>query len=219
MSQKVEVDGRLKDTSRPASRSTTSPSTSTTGSSGGPRRSPLQAARDIQIARHVRPLVGWTQTERLRRLAYALRPLIDQGLAVHDIAAELHSWYLNWRPAKPAAYITAQLRARHDRDEHTPQPALDGQPDAGTTVDPQGNAAWREWCEEQQARAALEALITSGRRRTDDDRRHARYKALRDPRIVLDHYADDPDDAIDLYGVDLTARIAGLAASTSVQLG
>ncbi|MER6117258.1 cell wall protein [Streptomyces sp. NPDC001743] len=73
------------------------------------RRSPLQVARDIAVARQVRPLVGWTQHEGLRRLAYALRPLIDRGLDARDIAAELHGLAAGWRPARPAAWITAAL--------------------------------------------------------------------------------------------------------------
>ncbi|WP_326661992.1 hypothetical protein [Streptomyces sp. NBC_00385] len=60
----------------------------------------------------MRPLVAWTQPEGLRRLAFALRPLIDRGLGAHDIAAELHGLALDWRPARPAAYITAALN--HD---------------------------------------------------------------------------------------------------------
>lgn len=73
------------------------------------RRSPLQVARDIAMARQVRPLVGWTQHEGLRRLAYALRPLIDRGLDARDIAAELYGLAIGWRPARPAAWITAAL--------------------------------------------------------------------------------------------------------------
>ncbi|WP_329039511.1 hypothetical protein OHT61_17510 [Streptomyces sp. NBC_00178] len=48
-------------------------------------------ARDISIARQVRPLVGWTQWEGLR------------------IPAELIGMAVGWRPARPAAYITAVL--------------------------------------------------------------------------------------------------------------
>ncbi|MFI6860138.1 cell wall protein [Streptomyces sp. NPDC050421] len=81
-----------------------------------PRRSPLQIARDITIARRVRPLVGWTQHEGLRRLAYALRPLIDRGLGVRDIAGELCGLAAGWRPARPAAWITAAL----GRDREAP---------------------------------------------------------------------------------------------------
>ncbi|MFE9813992.1 cell wall protein [Streptomyces sp. NPDC005773] len=73
------------------------------------RRSPLQVARDIAVARQVRPLVGWTQREGLRRLAYALRPLIDRGLDALAIAAELCGLAAGWRPVRPAAWITAVL--------------------------------------------------------------------------------------------------------------
>ncbi|MYQ41710.1 hypothetical protein B046DRAFT_01902 [Streptomyces sp. LamerLS-316] len=75
----------------------------------GRRRSPLQVARDIAVARQVRPLVAWTQCEGLRRLAYALRPLIDRGLDVCDIAAELCGSAVGWRPSRPAAWITVVL--------------------------------------------------------------------------------------------------------------
>ncbi|HEX5566785.1 MAG TPA: cell wall protein [Streptomyces sp.] len=127
--QKVEVSGGLKDTPRAACPNSSTPKTTTNSSrSGGGRqrrargtgRPAHQVARDIAIARRVRPLVSWTQTECLRRLAYALRPLIDAGQDAHDIAAELHSWFLDWRPARPAAYITAQLRDRSARDTAVP---------------------------------------------------------------------------------------------------
>ncbi|THA70901.1 cell wall protein [Streptomyces sp. A0642] len=87
------------------------------------RRSPLQVARDIAVARQVRPLVGWTQHEGLRRLAYALRPLIDRGLDARDIAAELHGLAAGWRPARPAAWITAALG--RDREEPVGQGRTD----------------------------------------------------------------------------------------------
>ncbi|MFI7362202.1 cell wall protein [Streptomyces sp. NPDC050149] len=79
------------------------------------RRSPLQVARDIAVARQVRPLVAWTQHEGLRRLAYALRPLIDRGLDARAIAAELSGMAAGWRPVRPAAWITAALG--RDREE------------------------------------------------------------------------------------------------------
>ncbi|MGW6207519.1 cell wall protein [Streptomyces sp. NPDC055089] len=78
-------------------------------------RSPLRVARDIAVARQVRPLVGWTQREGLRRLAYALRPLIDRGLDALAIAAELCGLAAGWRPVRPAAWITAALG--RDREE------------------------------------------------------------------------------------------------------
>lgn len=85
------------------------------------RRSPLQVARDIAVARQVRPLVGWTQREGLRRLAYALRPLIDRGLDAPAIAAELHGMAAGWRPVRPAAWITTALgRDREEAVAHGP---------------------------------------------------------------------------------------------------
>ncbi|ROQ81480.1 hypothetical protein EDD95_1052 [Streptomyces sp. CEV 2-1] len=96
--RRADVSGKLNHTSRRRA------------TSGRPaRRSPLQVARDIATARQVRPLVGWTQHEGLRRLAYALRPLIDRGLDACDIAAELCGLAAGWRPVRPAAWITAAL--------------------------------------------------------------------------------------------------------------
>ncbi|MFJ6854011.1 cell wall protein [Streptomyces sp. NPDC091271] len=83
----------------------------------GRRRSPLQVARDIAVARRVRPLVDWTQHEGLRRLAFALRPLIDRGLDARDIAAELCGSAVGWRPVRPAAWITVALA----RDREVPR--------------------------------------------------------------------------------------------------
>lgn len=96
--RKAEVSGKVNYTSRGRA-----------ASGHAPRRPPLQVARDIALARQVRPLVAWTQHEGLRRLAYALRPLIDRGLAARDIAGELCGLAAGWRPARPAAWITAAL--------------------------------------------------------------------------------------------------------------
>ncbi|MET9880832.1 hypothetical protein ABZZ36_40465 [Actinacidiphila glaucinigra] len=77
---------------------------------------PAQAAHAVEVARCIRPRIGWTQGESLRRLAFALRPWLAAGLSREDIAAELASWWLTWRPRSPAAYITArrQQAARTD---------------------------------------------------------------------------------------------------------
>lgn len=113
----VQVVGGYKDTSRQrASRPTTRlPQPRTSSKQGSTRRVPRQVARDIQIARQVRPRVNWTQSEGLRRLAFALRPLIDEGLTVEDIVVELHSWMLLWRPNRPAAHIQARLARRAEQ--------------------------------------------------------------------------------------------------------
>jgi len=88
---------------------TSSNSRAAKGSTG---RSPLRVARDIQTARYVRARVNWTQRESLRRLAFALRPLIDQGWDVEQITAELAGMCLTWRPTAPAAYLRTELIRR-----------------------------------------------------------------------------------------------------------
>ncbi|MDK0524855.1 hypothetical protein [Streptomyces sp. ML-6] len=107
----VDVDGGSKDTSREgASRRNACPTPRKTRSnSDGSRRTARQTRQDIETARHVRALVNWAQGTRLRRLAFVLRPLTDAGWDAYQIAAELHSWMLTWRPARPAEYIRARL--------------------------------------------------------------------------------------------------------------
>ncbi|MDP5312152.1 cell wall protein [Streptomyces poriferorum] len=195
----AEADERCKDTPRRRARSQLSarPEHSTP-------RSPLQVAADIRIAAQVRPHVPWAQSEGLRRLAHALRPLIDQGLDAHDVAAELTSWWLNWRPARPAAYITAQLR---DRMADAPNEDLsaDAHPHA---AEPTENPAWREWLRQRATATELHEP-----QRTDDDRRHARLYGWDRWAEIADHYAADPDDALDLYGTRLCGYAVKRASS------
>ncbi|MFI8433764.1 hypothetical protein ACIGJO_08435 [Streptomyces sp. NPDC079020] len=148
-------------------------------------------------------MVGWTQGEGLRRLAFALRPLIDQGLDVHDIAAELTAWWINWRPARPAALITARLRARPPRDaaEHP------GEAAHTRAAGPSGNAAWQAWLQ----RRDLESEAAPPR--TDDDREFARLYGWGQWEGVALHYDEDPDDALDLYG----SRLCCYAVKKSAQ--
>ncbi|WP_327710992.1 cell wall protein [Streptomyces sp. NBC_00464] len=185
----VEVDGTIKDTPRRRARPQIPPRPG-----NSTPRGPLQVAADIRIAAQVRPHVPWTQSEGLRRLAYALRPLIDQGLDAHDIAAELTSWWINWRPVRPAAYITAQLR---DRTADTPREDLSA--DAHSHIaGPTGNPAWQEWLRQRAT-----AMEFPEPQRTDDDRRHARLYGWDRWAEIAEHYATDPDDALDLYGTRL----------------
>ncbi|MEU8709321.1 hypothetical protein [Streptomyces sp. NPDC048565] len=157
--------------------------------SGSSLRSPWQVAQDISIARQVRPLVGWTQGEGLRRLAFALRPLIDRGLAAHDVAAELIGLAVDWRPARPAAYITAALA--RDKQAETARRAGEEH-----TADPADHQEWQQWLKSREPDVPG---------RGDSDRRHARLYAWDQWREVAAHYDEDPDDALDLYGTRLCA--------------
>jgi hypothetical protein len=202
--RRVEVEGGLKNTSRKrASRPTAShsPVTVTTKSRSNSegRRSPAQVARDCWIASQVRPRVNWTQREGIRRLAFALRPLIDQGMGAHDIAAELHSWMLLWRPERPAAYIRAELGRR------AAEAAA-----AASAVHPLDHPEMRAWLAEHEQ---LVAAAEDGPR-TDADRQAARESGWADLSVVAEHLADcGPDDTVDLFGPRLASLAGRLAAS------
>ncbi|MET8925558.1 cell wall protein [Streptomyces sp. NPDC004623] len=172
------------------------------GSNGGSAspRSPWQVARDIRIARQVRPLVGWTQREGLRRLAFALRPLIDRGLRPHDIAAELVGLAIGWRPARPAAYITGALT--RDRRAEAARRADEDL----AAADPAAHQEWQQWLRSRQV---------DDPPRTDDDRRRARLHSWDRWREVAAHYDEDPDDALDLYGTRLCAYAVKRAAASA----
>lgn len=201
----VQAESGLYNTSRRrASRPATISPTTQTRSGPTSRRSATQVARDIWLARQVRPRVTWTQTESLRRLAYALRPLIDQGLDAGQITTELHSWYLTWRPTNPAAYIRAHLRRQRPQTSTEPLPA-----------DPHSNPHWQALCQQRQHHASVLHSLMSVAVRTDADRRVARVKGWYNFHEIADHYVEDPDDALDLYGTTLCARAIRLTASST----
>jgi hypothetical protein len=128
----VEEEGKLKvvggsNYTSQASRDSRVPTQRSKNNSGnsGTGRHALQVAQDIRIARQVRPLVNWTQREGLRRLAFALRPLIDRGLDAHGIAAYLNGLCdgTRWRPKAPANYIRTVLADRQARAQRQEQAA------------------------------------------------------------------------------------------------
>ncbi|WP_199550313.1 cell wall protein [Streptomyces sp. N35] len=225
----VQMVGGFNNTSRKrTSRRTTPALNSTTktenlSSNGGAprRRSARQVARGIAITRRVRAMVNWTQTARLRRLEYVLRPLLDQGLDAHDIAAELYSWMLTWRPADPASYIHTRLN--QSAAAHA-VPGTDAGEQAPVVADPMDNAAWRAMVEQAAANvASLEALFgpeePAAAVRTDVDRKLARYAGWHDFGMVAAHTEDDFDDAVDLYGIGLVSRAIGVAGNRRIKLG
>ncbi len=155
-SPELQVESGSTDTSRKrASRSTTSPRPETNRSNSNsrePRRTARQVQRGIWITRQVRARVNWIQGERLRRLEFVLRPLLDAGLDADTIAAELHSWMLTWRPARPAEYIRVQL-ARQASAEHTAA-ALETSEPWGDDVAPRAFIAPRQ----ELVRSVLDGL-------------------------------------------------------------
>lgn len=120
-------------------------------------RTPRQAAADVEIARWVRPRVGWVQRAGLRQLAFGLRPLIDSGLDGEDIAATLSTWswgWGEWRPQRPAAYILARAAGYQQ-----PGPGTEAQFAAQT------GAACVRGPQSPSARAAWELAVRTVRER------------------------------------------------------
>ncbi|MFJ9195484.1 cell wall protein [Streptomyces globisporus] len=115
----VRVESGCKDTSRKRAscRKAPGPSFEISYNSDGSRRTAGQTRQGIGIVQQVRPRVTWTQRSGLRELEVALRPFTDAGWDWPTITAELHSWHLTWRPARPAAYIRARL-AQQATAEH-----------------------------------------------------------------------------------------------------
>lgn len=115
----VRVESGCKDTSRKRAscRKAPRPSFEISYNSDGSRRTAGQTRQGIGIVQQVRPRVTWTQRASLRELEVALRPFTDAGWDWPTITAELHSWHLTWRPARPAAYIRARL-AQQATAEH-----------------------------------------------------------------------------------------------------
>jgi hypothetical protein len=163
----------------------------------GRRRTASDVRRADWTVRLVRALVSWTQTVPLRRLEYVLRPLTDRGLDAHEIAAELTAMCpgMRWRPQRPDVFIAQRLAVVAAYDQQLAE-AADA---ARRAVAPMSVPEWSAWIEAKQRK---EAEAAAARPRTDVDRAAAQATWNNWPEVA-DHYAEDPDDALDLYGLRL----------------
>ncbi|WP_328545424.1 cell wall protein [Streptomyces europaeiscabiei] len=206
---KVKVEGGSNYTSRErVSEPPTSLPRQTTNSSSSEgsarRRTPAQVQREIRETRLVRALVNWTQGERIRRLAFVLRPYFDRGLGAHDIAAELIGMPRSsdrWRPKYPAAYI-ASVTSRDSEDEAA-RAAVQAAIAGGRSI-----TVLQEW---KTAVDTVQAAFAEPER-TDADRAHARQYGWDQWETIAAHYDEDPDDALDLYGGRLVTYAVGRQA-------
>jgi hypothetical protein len=158
----------------------------------GRRRTAADVEKASKVVRLVRALVNWTQSVPLRRLEYVLRPWTDRGWDAFRIADELNGMCagVRWKPARPDAFIRARIAADTQRQDELAQAV-----------------AWEDSTAARDL-ASLAALFGPATtepeqpQRTDEDRERARADWNVWPE-VLDHLAEDQDDAIDLYGVRL----------------
>ncbi|MGV2918190.1 hypothetical protein [Streptomyces alfalfae] len=96
-----------------------------------------EAAAAVALAAWVRPRVPWLQSEGLRRLAFALRPWMACGFSREELVVEFTSWWLNWRPRSPAAYLMARWRARRKHGPSMPGPRSPAEAPGGGCAPPQ----------------------------------------------------------------------------------
>jgi hypothetical protein len=186
----VQLVGGFNYTSQARPPKTSIPQQST--SINGRRRTATDVRKAASETRLVRALVNWTQSVPLRKLEHALRPWTDRGWDALRIADELNGMCagVRWRPKNPIAFIRARIAADAQR-----------QADLAAAVAPEDSTVARDL-------ASLAALFgpTSPEpepERTDEDREYARLYGWNDWEEVAAHLAEDQDDAIDLYGVDI----------------
>lgn len=167
----------------------------------GRRRTAADVQKASKTVRLVRALVNWTQKVPLRRLEYVLRPWTDQGWDALRIADELNGMCagVRWKPRRPDHFIRARIAADTQR-----------QADLAASIAWEDSTAARDL-------ASLAALFGTATpqpepTRTDDDRKRARLEGWDRWWDVADHYDDDPDDALDLYGTRLCSYAVGRAA-------
>lgn len=197
----VKVVGGCNYTSRPrASRSTARKSPQGTLINGR-RRTASDVRRAERTVRLVRAMVPWTQRVPLRRLEFVLRPLTDRGLDAHEVVAELTAMCsgMLWHPRCPDVFISQRLKAAAAYDEQlglASEPAL---PPGEHAAAPMSNPEWAAYIKLKQR---LDAESAAAQPRTAADRAAARA-TWNDWSAVAEHYAEDPDDALDLYGLRL----------------
>jgi hypothetical protein len=136
----------------------------------------------------------WTEDQ-------AVRFVVDTG---HQHAAGY-----GWNPDQPHRLIAAALRAVNDNQLEDVVP--EG-PDPAHVVTWEDSTAGRE-AARLASLAALFGATEAEPARTDEDRLHARLDWNIWPDVAR-HYAADPDDALDLYGVRLCTYAVRMDSKT-----
>lgn len=173
-----------------------------------------------RLARAIRRAVPWTRRATHDQLRWICADMgeqqwtEDQAVRFAIETGHQHAAGFAWHPQHPHRVLAAALRAV-DADQLEDIP-----------FDPTHSVAYEDSTVARD-RASLEALFALGQssdpaphpddipadRYTDDDRLRARLDWNAWPEVAR-HYADDPDDALDLYGTKLCTYAAGRDART-----
>jgi hypothetical protein len=170
---------------------------------GGRRRTAADVKKAGKAVRMVRALVNWTQAVPLRRLEFVLRPWTDRGWDALRIADELNGMCagVRWKPKNPVAFIRARIAADTRQEQ-----------DLAQAVSWQDSTAGRAAAD----RASLVKLFAPAEPEPKPAyTAEEKLRAQMDWNIwpeVADHYDEDPDDALNLYGKRLCVYAVGMAA-------
>ncbi|MGW2415988.1 hypothetical protein ACWCV5_28010 [Streptomyces tubercidicus] len=198
----VQVDGGINYTSRTRARR----KNPTSRHHDHHRTTPQRCARHITATQQLQTEVWWLHRTCSRKLAYALRPLLDAGWTTQSLAAELQTWGVPGHLRNPIAYVHHELaRRQHTGDlppTHAPAPQPANTPAADETaerytallrsLDGTNTPAWQHY--EAELRPGLRHALAA--RRAEVPAPPSRHAArLREPESLFRQSLAAPDSA------------------------
>ncbi|MFI7096798.1 hypothetical protein [Streptomyces lydicus] len=204
---KLKMVGGVTTTGKPAANESTSPTKASSKKRAtilGAKVTAAGAQLADTIARTLRSRLPWLRRASHDQVRWICADMGERGWTVQQAVqfasdtAAIHGRGagLMWQPDRPHALLAAGLRDReqqHLEDTHRAY----GQ---ALETAPMSNETWEALWAAQRTTPAPSAPKPH---HTDDDRRTARMYGWQDFAMVADHYDDDPDDALDLYGTQL----------------
>jgi hypothetical protein len=208
----------------------TSTSTQKTSSSRGPRKRATILGNAVtaagmqlgdKLARAIRRRVPWTRKATHDQLRWVCADMGEQAWsedqAVRFVveAGHAHRAGFAWNPDRPHRLIAAELYADHKRQQEAQELAAD----QARAVSWEESTVGREAAVWAALTAALAPAVEEPKREyTAEEKLRARMDWNIWP-DVADHYADDPDDALDLYGKRLVSYAVGQQARLNERQG
>ncbi|MFB7222385.1 hypothetical protein [Streptomyces sp. NPDC056227] len=222
--KKVQMVGGVTTTATRPNKTATTPSSKIPAQAGSKKRVTVLGAAVTaagmqlgdKLAKAIRSRVSWTRKATHDQLRWVCADMgeqqwtEDQAVRFAVETGHAHQAGYAWNPDRPHRLLAAELQAAAVRREQDQQV----QEDLAQAVAWEDSTAYRE----AAARASLAALFAPQPapepERTDEDRLRARLDWNNWPEVAH-HYADDPDDALDLYGVRLCTYAVRMDARTS----
>ncbi|MFD7922585.1 hypothetical protein ACFV3R_25575 [Streptomyces sp. NPDC059740] len=224
----VDVDGGVVTTGGAGAKTSTTPSKKPSNQPRRKRRTILGAVvtatgiqRGARIARVLAARFPWLRKASYYQIRWVCADMGERGWTVQQaiaFASEAASCRgaagVLWDPDRPHAVLAAHLRAREEQHQTDVQAA----PDQARAVPAMQNAEWRAYQERKASEQQALADMLAGAR-TDLDRQRAQQDGWNDWTEVADHYDEDPDDALDLYGERLCTYAVRRSAQTASRQG